>query len=220
MPQQINLLDASLQRQHATLARLTAPIALTALIATLGVSATLALGLQAMSSRALAQSQASEQALAATRTRVAQSGRAAPAPDATELAQLQAVEAGQRRLRAAIDAGQTGATQSYAGYLLALSRQTQPGLWLTGFSVAPDGRALEISGRMTDPRQLPDYLRRLNGEALFKGREFAQLSLTTVTPAAASDSALRTGYTEFALRSAAVGSNSSSSTPLNWTEAR
>ena len=220
MPQQINLLDASLQRQHATLARLTAPIALTALIATLGVSATLALGLQAMSSRALAQSQASEQALAATRTRVAQSGRAAPAPDATELAQLQAVEAGQRRLRAAIDAGQTGATQSYAGYLLALSRQTQPGLWLTGFSVAPDGRALEISGRMTDPRQLPDSLKRLNTEALFKGREFAQLSLKTVTPAAASDGASRSGYAEFALRAASSTGGGAGTTTHSPAEAR
>ncbi len=220
MPQQINLLDASLQRQRATLASITTPIALIALVATLGVSATLTLVLQAMSSQALAQAHASEQAVAALRTRVAQAGQTAPAPGATELARLRAVEAGQRRLRAAIDSGQAGTTQCYTGYLLALSRQTQPGLWLTGFSVAPDGRALEISGRMTDPRQLPDYLRRLNGEALFKGREFAQLSLTTVTPAAASDSALRTGYTEFALRSAAVGSNSSSSTPLNWTEAR
>ena len=74
MPQQINLLDASLQRQRATLASITTPIALIALVATLGVSATLTLVLQAMSSQALAQAHASEQAVAALRTRVAQAG--------------------------------------------------------------------------------------------------------------------------------------------------
>jgi hypothetical protein len=52
---------------------------------------------------------------------------------------------------------------------------------------------------MTDARQLPSYLRRLNGEPLFKGREFAQLSLKTVEPLAALGG--NASYAEFALRS-------------------
>ena len=49
---------------------------------------------------------------------------------------------------------------------------------------------------MADPRLLPDYLRRLNAEPLFKGREFSQLSVKAVEASPTSAG----GYTEFALR--------------------
>ena len=196
MPQHINLLDASLQRRRETLASTTG---LVAVFATLGVSAALAMVLQSFSAKSQTQSGALEQDLAALQARVAALGTPAPSRHAIELARLRALDAGQRRLRAALDSGQAGSTRGYSEYFLALSRQTQGTLWLTGFTVAADGRALEIGGRMTDPRQLPDYLRRLNGEPLFKGREFAQLSLKTVEPAAPLVG--NAGYAEFMLRS-------------------
>ena len=193
MPQHINLLDASLQRRRETLGSVTG---LVAVVATFGVSVALAASLQSFSAKSQAQSVVLEQDLATLQARVAALGAPAPSRQAIELARLRAVDAGQRRLRAALDSGQAGSTRGYSEYFLALSRQTQGTLWLTGFTVAADGRALEIGGRMTDPRQLPDYLRRLNGEPLFKGREFAQLNLKTVELAAP-----LSGYAEFALRS-------------------
>ena len=193
MPQHINLLDASLQRRRETLGSTTG---LVAVLATFGASVAIALTLQSFSAKSQAQSVALEQDLAALQARVAALGTPAPSRQAIELARLRAIDAGQRRLRAALDSGQAGSTRGYSEYFLALSRQTQGALWLTGFTVAADGRALEIGGRMTDPRQLPDYLRRLNGEPLFKGREFAQLNLKTVELAAP-----LSGYAEFALRS-------------------
>ena len=196
MPQHINLLDASLQRRRETLGSITG---LVAVLATFGVSVALAASLQSFSAKSQAQSVVLEQDLAALQARVAALGAPAPSRQAIELARLRAVDAGQRRLRAALDSGQAGSTRGYSEYLLALSRQTQGTLWLTGFTVAADGRALEIGGRMTDPRQLPDYLRRLNSEPLFKGREFAQLSLKAVEPVAAPGG--NASYAEFALRS-------------------
>lgn len=193
MPQHINLLDASLQRQRETLGSITGIVAV---LATFGVSVALAMGLQSFSAKSQAQSVVLEQDLAALQARVATLGTTAPSRQAIELARLRSVDAGQRRLRAALDSGQAGSTHGYSEYFLALSRQTQGTLWLTGFTVAADGRALEIGGRMNDPRQLPDYLRRLNSEPLFKGREFAQLNLKTIEPAAPLG-----GYAEFALRS-------------------
>lgn len=115
---------------------------------------------------------------------------------ATELQQLRRAEASQRQLRAAIASGSAGRTQGYAEYFTALARQAQPALWITGFAIAADGVALELQGRMADPRMLPEYLRRLNSEPLFKGREFSQLSLKSVEASAAATG----GYTEFALR--------------------
>ena len=113
-----------------------------------------------------------------------------------EFARLGAAEEEEQRIRAALDAGQAGVSQGYANYLLALSRQAQEGLWLTRFAIAPDSRSLELGGRMTDPRQLSNYLRRLKAEPLFNGRQFAQLSLKSIE--------LKEGarVSEFSLRSA------------------
>jgi hypothetical protein len=201
MPQQINLLDASLQRRRQTPGSVAGLIALGA---TLGLSAAVTLGLHAMSAQVLAQTEATEQQFSALQARVVAMGNAVPSHQAVELARLGSIEAGQRRIRAALDSGQAGVVQGYSEYLLALSRQAQPRLWLTGFIIAPDGRALDLAGRMTDPRQLPDYLRQLNAEPLFKGREFAQLSLKSIYPGTAAGGAVNSGpaYTEFALRAA------------------
>jgi Tfp pilus assembly protein PilN len=206
MPQQINLLDASFKRKRETLGSMTLLIGL---VATLGVAGSATLALRTMTARAAAQAGAIEQELAALQARVEATRVSGSSHLAAELARLRTLDAGQRRIRSALDAGQAGGAQGHSEYLFALSRQSQSGLWLTGFSIAPDGRSLELSGRMTSPRQLPGYLRRLNSEPLFKGREFAQLSLktvetgTTTTDAAAQSAA---GYADFSLRAAGAAS--------------
>lgn len=193
MPYQINLLDASLQRRPE---RLGSAAGLLAVVATLVVSTAATFGLKALGTRTTVRAEATERELAAMQARLAGVGGVAVSPLAAELARLRAAEAGQQRIRVALDSGQAGIAQGYSSYLFALSRQAQDGLWLTRFDVAPDSRSLELAGRMTDPRQLPDYLRRLKVEPLFKGRQFAQLSLKTVELAEGGR------VTEFALHSA------------------
>jgi len=207
--QQINLLDSSLRRQREWLG---SAAGLGTLATVMCVSVALTLGLRVKSSQALVQATAAEAGLGALQARVAvvQAPRSLSIP-AAELVRLRAVKSGQERVRAALDSGQVGATQGYSPYLLALSRQMQGKLWLTNFSVAPDNRSLELGGRMTNPRELPEYLRRLNAEPLFRGREFAQLSLKAMAPGSGADGARsveNTGpdYAEFILRSAATAS--------------
>lgn len=195
MPQHINLLDASFDRQREWLGSATAALAVGA---TLGVVVAAALTLQTMSARSLARADQLGRQLAALQVQGAHPGGTASSREADELSRLRAIEAGQQRLRAALDSGAIGARQGYSEYLLALSRQTKPALWLTGFTVAPDGHSLDITGRMTDPQQLPDYLRRLNAEPLFRGREFAQLSLKAPTALEGADPS--SAEAEFALR--------------------
>ena len=209
MAQQINLLDPSLRRQREWLG---SAAGLGALAAVMCVSVALTLGLRVKSSQALAQATAAETELGALQARVtvAQAPRSLSIP-AAELARLRAAQIAQERIRAALDSGQVGATQGYSPYLLALSRQMQGKLWLTDFSVAPDNRSLELGGRMTSPRELPDYLRRLNAEPLFRGREFAQLSLKAMVPGnvavgAGSVENMNPDYAEFILRSVANAS--------------
>lgn len=116
-----------------------------------------------------------------------------------ELAQLRAVEASQRRVRALLETDVHQAAQGYAELFAALSRQAHPALWITGLAVSGDGQSLELAGRMLDASALPDYLRRLNAEPQFKGRPFAALDLKVVDPSAAATTG--GGYTEFSLRS-------------------
>jgi Tfp pilus assembly protein PilN len=205
MPQHINLLHAGLLPRReawrsAQAAAAIGGVAVLTLLATLGLR-------HAAGDRA-EQALAAEQELAALQARInAASGALRQPRHAAELQRLHAVEAGQRQVRAALDRGAAGRTQGYAEVLLALSRQARPSVWLTAFSVPADGAALELQGRMSDPHRLPDYLRQLNSEPLFKGRSFTQMTLKAVEPAAAGAAATNTNttagsstVTEFTLR--------------------
>lgn len=77
----------------------------------------------------------------------------------------------------------------FSEYLRGLSRQATTGLWLTAFSVADSGAAMEIQGRVLDPALLPEYIRRLNGEKAFQGRGFAALRMAAGSPPAATGAA-------------------------------
>jgi len=197
MPQQINLLDASLQRRPERLGILAGLLAVAAVLAT---SIAAALALRASGARTATQAERMERELALVQARMAKVRGGASSPLVAELARLRAVDERQQRIRMALDAGQAGASEGYSRYLLALSRQAQEGLWLTRFDIAPDSRSLELGGRMTDTRHLSEFLRRLKAEPLFNGRQFAQLSLKSVElPAGARVS-------EFALRSTPAAS--------------
>jgi hypothetical protein len=119
-----------------------------------------------------------------------------------EAAKLREVEQALARVKATLQGGAAGETTvSYAAYFEALAKQSHGALWLTGFAVSPDGQSIELKGRMLDASALPDYLSRLNAEPVFKGRQFAQLQVTSLLAEGA-----ETGpkVTEFVLRSAST----------------
>jgi len=195
MAQQLNLFDPRLappslpfSARHGLSA-----LAAIALITVLGVQ-----GLRWAAQRAGAQAQALDAEMAplqARRQAVMASGAASASG---ELAQLRTLETGQRRIAVALASGLAGASEGPADYLVALARQASGALWITGFAVSDDGKAVELEGRMTDAAVLSDYLRSLNAEPRFKGRPFAQLSLKSVD-----SSGTGMPYTEFSLRSSA-----------------
>lgn len=193
MTQQINLYHDGLRAQRE---RWRAQHGLWAVGATLLAGWLLASALDAASARRSAEALRVEQAVLAAREQIKTTSDAVAAPAAeAELARLRALDAGQRRVQATLQSQVAGRAEGYTPYLLALSRQAHPSLWITGFGVSADGNALEIDGRMTDVSVLPDYLRRLTAEPQFKGRSFAQLKLK------AADAQGGGSFTEFALRS-------------------
>lgn len=172
-------------------------------LAVLGGIALLAMlatgGLRWATDRAAATARHAEADQGPLRARVLALGAGAGSGPGSELQQLQALQAGQQRIRGALDGGAAGVREGHADYLVALARQASGAVWITGFSVSEDGGAVELEGRMTDAAQLTDYLRRLNAEPRFKGRPFAQLTLKATDANGAT-----LPHTEFALRSAAV----------------
>ena len=76
-----------------------------------------------------------------------------------------------------LESGAVGNTGGFSEYMRGFARQTQDGLWLTGFSIGAGGNDMEIRGSMLNPGALPDYIRRLGGEKAFQGRNFAALSM-------------------------------------------
>jgi Tfp pilus assembly protein PilN len=194
MAQEINLMHAGLVRRSEPFNSSHGAMAIVAAVALVALAA---FALQLQTRHQAERARLIELDLQTLQQRVAAvSGVVPPSTATIELQRLRQAEAGQRQMRTAIASGSAGRTQGYSEYFTALSRQAQPALWITSFAIAADGAALELQGRMADPRVLPDYLRRLNTEPLFKGREFAQLSLKSVEPSATAAG----GYTEFALR--------------------
>ena len=117
-------------------------------------------------------------------------------PVVTRLERLKQQETIQRQMREVLKGAGAQASTGYSDYLMALGRQAQAQLWITGLSIQGDGRQLELRGRTSDPATLPPYLARLNEEERFKGRRFAQLELKAV--AEETDAPL--GLTDFVLR--------------------
>ena len=104
-----------------------------------------------------------------------------PPPDLHVLNELRKGESLQRRLSEALIGATSSGSHGYSEYLMALGRQAQPNVWITGLEVRGDGRQLTLSGRMTDAGFLPGYLGRLEAETQFKGRRFNQVEIGSVT---------------------------------------
>lgn len=102
--------------------------------------------------------------------------------------------------------GSLGNTQGYSEYMRAFARQTVSGLWLTEFTIIGAGMDMAIGGRTLRPDLVPQYIQRLNQEAVTQGRAFAALEMqqAKALPATADKPAQVPNYLEFKLYSTAT----------------
>ena len=118
----------------------------------------------------------------------AQAARAARKPDASpdaKLAELEAQLQGRQQVLEALKSGAVGAPSGFSQYMLALSRQSLPGVWLTAFDFAAGATEVTLTGRALRPDLVPAYLQRLTQEAPLQGRRFASMVISQ--PARAAD---------------------------------
>jgi hypothetical protein len=199
MTQQINLYDAALRPQREPWR---AVHGLWAIGLTLVGAIALAKGLDAWSTHRQQQADALAATASLERAQLQASGGLglsdANRQRVAEIERLRNLDASRRAVQGLLDAELGRHAAGYTPYFVALSRQAQPNVWITGFGVAEDGDALAIAGGLTDAALLPGYLRALDQEPQFKGRQFAQLSVKAAAKAADGSGG---GYTEFVLRS-------------------
>jgi hypothetical protein len=117
-----------------------------------------------------------------------------------EARQLERQVGEQAELLGVLESGALGNSAGYSGYMRAFSRQAVQGLWLTGFNVGGGGAQLSLSGGVTHPDLLPEYIQRLRREEVMQGKTFAALQMqqAKAEPGAAAR------YVEFELRSVAA----------------
>lgn len=106
-----------------------------------------------------------------------------------DLAAMRELTGVRQEILAALGQQAAPLTVGHADYLRGLARQSVVNLWLTGFSVGPDGTRMEIRGRTLDPALLPEYIRRLNAEPAFRGHRFAALNVGKPAPAPGANAA-------------------------------
>jgi hypothetical protein len=108
--------------------------------------------------------------------------------------------------------GEFGNTKGYAEYMRAFSRQSVPGLWLTGFSIVGAGTDIGLMGRTLQPELVPAYLGRLRQEKSLRGKSFSTLEMESRSAASANPGQATgtvggnpsTAYIEFSLGSAGM----------------
>ena len=90
----------------------------------------------------------------------------------------------------ALHAGELGNTAGFSDFFAAFGRQAMHGVWLTGFSIGEAGNTLVVSGRALQADLVPAYLKRLNNEAMMRGRRVVEMKL------AAKEAPVPTGATK------------------------
>lgn len=208
MAQQINLYDPTLRRQRDWLS-LSNVVAVAALLAVLLLAVGFVVNAQSASRQAALQALDTSLMAARAETSILSGKFGKGAGDdaqSRELADLKRQFAMRQEVLAAlqggagVDSGPGSATVGFTDYLRGLARQTVSGLWLTGFSVGQGGSGIEVKGRMLVVDRLPEYIKRLNGESTFKGRQFVSLNIArSEKPASPTAAALGTPYAAFVL---------------------
>jgi hypothetical protein len=94
-----------------------------------------------------------------------------------EVARAEAEVKSRQTTLEALNTGELGNTAGFSDFFAAFGRQALSGVWLTGFSIGDAGNTLAVNGRALQADLVPAYLRRLNNEAMMRGRSVVEMKL-------------------------------------------
>lgn len=179
MSQQINLYNPALERKRDPLSLQGLTVAWSSAIALVVIAAAVGgFRVSALQAELEKESAARSRAQAEMSRLSAQfAARSRDAALAAEMARLEAEVAGRTEVMQTLRGGIIGNTDGFSAYLRAFARQSFEGMWLTGFTLAGAGQDVELEGRALRPELVPDYVQRLNREAVLKGHAFSELQM-------------------------------------------
>jgi hypothetical protein len=178
MSQQINLFNPLFRKQGFSFT------SATAMLYGAGIAVVLMAAVAAYANYELRSAQAAAQAVdaeyqAAVAKRDALAAAVAALKPNSELEKevlaLEATLFSRREVVDTLKSGAIGNTQGFSEYMLAFSRQSVSGLWLTGFDVV--GNELAIQGRTLNADLVSKLLVRLNQEKALNGRQFGAMRI-------------------------------------------
>jgi hypothetical protein len=205
MSQQINLFNPLLLQPKKYFSALTMAqtlgILLLALFAVYGALAYQTRQLERRAFDGEAALKADQERLLAVTKQFSPAGRSKALAD--ELARTEREVDMRARLLDSMRVGELGNTEGVSRFFTAFARQTVPGVWLTGVTIAAGGHELALRGRALQPDLVPQYLRALNREEVMKGRSVTELKLAAHEPRPAPGGKPPAGpdrFVEFSLR--------------------
>ncbi|UTA46588.1 hypothetical protein L1F30_10470 [Simiduia sp. 21SJ11W-1] len=101
-----------------------------------------------------------------------------------ELDETRAELARRERIYELIQRQNLGNSAGFSEQLMAMARQHQPELSLTGFGLLMGGQKVALAGNAKTPEAVPQYLQRLQFEAAFKQAVFGNLLIERTGPKA------------------------------------
>ena len=104
------------------------------------------------------------------------------APLEAELTTLDTQLRGRQEVIETLKSGAVGDTSGFSDYMVAFSRQSIQGLWLTGFDIALAGNELAIQGRALSADLVATYIKQLNQDKALQGRQFAAMRISQPAP--------------------------------------
>ncbi len=95
----------------------------------------------------------------------------------SELDRLQNISASLERVVAMLSDQKSDKNTGFSAYFSALAEQSIKTIWLTGISIDAETNTIQLQGSTYLPDTLPQLIKLLNKEAVFKGRYFADLQM-------------------------------------------
>lgn len=95
----------------------------------------------------------------------------------SELDRLQNISASLERVVAMLSDQKSDKNTGFSAYFSALAEQSIKTIWLTKISIDAETNTIQLQGSTYLPETLPQLIKLLNKEAVFKGRYFADLQM-------------------------------------------
>lgn len=90
----------------------------------------------------------------------------------TKVGRLDKLVESRARVKEVLQQGAYSNTSGYSKYLLAVSRQHLPGIWITGIEVMGSGNDITLKGKSVEPELVPQFVQRLSNEPALAGVQF------------------------------------------------